>query len=130
MRRMAWLILGVLLSTAFVFAQEGHPLTGTWTGDWEAGDLPSHITLVMNWEGDDRLTGVINPGPDSVPIQSVFVDFTKWIVRIEAVGKDATGNTVRIEAEGVFEDLGSPHRKLVGKWTQGDVSGEFKVTRE
>jgi hypothetical protein len=58
------------------------------------------------------------------------VDYTKWIVRIEAETKDATGKPVRIQAEGAVEDLGSPHRRLVGKWTQGGVSGEFKVTRE
>ena len=33
-------------------AQEGHPLTGTWSGDWGPGaDQRTHITMVMTWDG-------------------------------------------------------------------------------
>ena len=129
MRRLALFLCVAIAASAF--AQEGHPLTGTWTGDWGAGPAQrNHITLVIGWDGNDKISGVINPGPDSTPMQSIAVDYTKWTVRIEAEAKDAAGRPVRIEAEGRFEDLGSPHRKLIGKWTQGAVTGEFKVTRE
>jgi hypothetical protein len=33
-------------------AQQGHPLTGTWTGDW--GPTPTQhnqVTLVLDWDG-------------------------------------------------------------------------------
>jgi hypothetical protein len=126
-RRVLFVCLAVAVSA---FAQEGHPLTGTWTGDW--GSSPAqrnHITLVMSWDGD-KISGVINPGPDSATMQSVGLDLTNWVVRIDADAKDTTGKTIHIEAEGKIEDLGSPHRKLVGKWTQGTVTGDFKVTRE
>ena len=113
-----------------VLAQEGHPLSGTWTGDWGTGTAPrNHITLVMNWDGD-KVTGVINPGPDSAAMQGVFVDYANWTVRIDAEAKDAAGKAVRIEVEGKLEDLGSPRRRLAGMWRQGALSGPFRVTRE
>ena len=47
-------------------AQEGHPLTGTWGGDWgPTATQRNHVTFVMNWDGE-KVTGVINPGPDGV----------------------------------------------------------------
>jgi hypothetical protein len=111
------------------YAQEGHPLSGTWTGDWGPSTGPrNHITLVMNWDGD-KITGVMNPGPDSAPL-NVYVDYASWSVHIDAESKDAGGKATRIEAEGKFEDMGSPRRKLVGTWRQGSVAGDFKVTRE
>jgi hypothetical protein len=111
------------------FAQEGHPLAGTWTGDWGSSNGPrNHITLVMNWDGD-KVTGVMNPGPDSSAL-NVFVDYASWTVRLDAESKDAAGKTLRIEAEGKIEDMGSPRRKLVGMWRQGGLTGQFKVTRE
>ena len=89
-------------------AQEGHPLTGTWTGDWGPANGPrTHLTLVMSWDGDDKIGGVINPGPDAVPMQTIAVtNFTNWTVRIEAEAKDASGSPVRIQADGKIEELG------------------------
>jgi hypothetical protein len=112
------------------FSQQGHPLTGTWTGDW--GTTPTQrnqVTLVMNWDGKN-ITGLINPGPDSTPIASVFVDVSNWTVRIEADGKDSSGKPVHIMAEGRLADLGSYHRTLTGSWTQGTAKGDFKLTRD
>jgi len=125
-KRVLFVCLAVAISS---FAQEGHPLSGTWTGDWGSGNGPrNHITLVMNWDGD-KVTGVMNPGPDSVPL-NVFVDYSTWTVRLDAESKDTTGKAVGIEADGKLENLGSPRRKLVGSWRQGGVTGDFKVTRE
>lgn|SRR5678815_1222871 len=120
-----------LMMTVPAFAQEGHPLTGTWTGDWGSANTPrTHLTIVLNWNGDERITGVINPGPDAVMIQTIAINFTNWTVRIDAEAKDASGNPVRLEVNGRIEDLGSPRRKLTGTWRQGTVAGDFKVTRE
>jgi hypothetical protein len=106
------------------FAQQGHPLTGTWSSDWGATSTKrNQITFVMNWDGKN-VTGLINPGPDSIPIASVFVDVTNRTVRIEANGKD------HITAEGKLEDLGSCHRTIKGSWTQGSTKGDFKITRD
>jgi hypothetical protein len=118
------------LATASAVAQEGHPLTGTWSGDWgPTATQRSHITLVMNWDGKN-VTGAINPGPDAVQLGSVFLDVTNWTVRIEADGKDQAGRAVHISAEGKIDDLASAHRKLSGTWTQGTVKGDFRLTRD
>src|SRR5262249_34248041 len=89
MRKSACLAALLIISClAPVIGQEGHPLTGTWAGDWGPSNTQrNHITLVMNWDGKN-VTGVINPGPDSIPIGSVYLDVTKWTVRIEADAKD------------------------------------------
>jgi hypothetical protein len=111
-------------------AQQGHPLTGTWSGDWgPSATQRNQVTFVMNWDGKN-VTGIINPGPDSIPIASVFVDVTTWTVRIEADTKDTSGKPVHISAEGHLDDLGSYHRTIRGIWRQGSTNGDFKLTRD
>lgn len=123
MRRRMWLGWAI---AAVAAAQQGHPLTGTWTGDWGPSATERHqLTLVMNWDGKN-VTGQMNPGPDSIPLTSVFVDVTNWTVRIEAETKDK----MHISAEGKLQDLGSYHRFITGTWKQGAVSGDFKITRD
>src|SRR5919108_2955066 len=110
MRRRAFPLiccLMLMIMQATALAQEGHPLTGTWTGDWgPSATQRNHLTLVMNWDGKS-VTGTINPGPDAIPMASVFVDVTNWTVRIEADTKDQSGNPAHIAAEGRLEDIGS-----------------------
>jgi hypothetical protein len=115
----------------FAFAQEGHPLVGSWYGDW--GPSPTsrnQVIVVMSLQGKN-ITGVIfNPGPESFPLKVAKLDSTKWTVHIEAEIKDSSGKTVQIVADGKLEDLGSPKRALSGTWTQAGVKGNFKITRE
>lgn len=119
-------ILLIALLNAAAFAQQGHPLTGTWTGDWGASPTQrTQITLVMNWDGRN-VSGLIDPGPNSIPISSVYIDFTNWTVRIEAETKDH----VHIAAKGRLEDIGSYHRRIEGSWRQGAVNGDFRLTRD
>jgi hypothetical protein len=127
---MAYLSFAVAASGHLAFAQQGHPLTGTWSGDW--GTSPTQrnqITVVMNWDGK-KVSGILNPGPDAIPIASVFVDVTNWTVRIEADMKDQSGKPVHIAAEGRLEDIGSYHRTLKGAWHQGAMTGDFRLTRD
>ena len=107
--------------TASARTQEGHPLTGTWAGDWGPPGAPrTHITMVMNWDGK-VVTGVIHPGPDAISLTAVSVDWGTWTVRLEAKG---------VAAEGKLEDIGSYHRRIVGTWSQGGMKGDFKLTRD
>ena len=123
-------LLALVCMLTRLFAQEGHPLTGTWAGDWgTTATQRSHLTFVMNWDGQ-KVTGVINPGPDAIPLSSVYVDYSNWTVRIEADAKDSSGKPVRIAAEGRLEDLGSAHRKITGTWQQGTTKGDFRITRD
>jgi hypothetical protein len=133
MRRLSFRFIFLLACVALVvpvFAQEGHPLTGTWSGDWGSTATDrNHLTIVMNWDGKS-VTGTINPGPDAVTIGGVYLDVASWTVRIEADGKDRSGNPARVTAEGKLEDLGSAHRKIVGTWQQGTTKGDFRITRD
>ena len=123
------LFLLCLLAAAPIFAQQGHPLTGTWNGDWGASPTQrTQLTMVMTWDGKE-VKGVINPGPDSAST-IVTVDVSNWTVRFEADMKDASGKMVHISADGKVEDLGSYHRSISGTWRQGTTSGTFKLTRE
>jgi hypothetical protein len=116
--------------TSIVYAQEGHPLTGTWAGDWGPNpDERTHITVVMNWNGK-TIGGLLNPGPDQVPLTSVTLDPATWTVRFEADAKNASGQPMHVSAEGKLEDIASYHRTLTGTWTQGPTKGTFKLTRD
>lgn len=111
------------------FAQQGHPMTGTWNGDF--GASPSQrtpLTLVMTWDGKE-VKGIVNPGPDSTNTV-VTVDVSNWNVRFEADLKDAAGKVIHASADGKLEDIGNYHRTIAGTWRQGTTSGTFKLTRE
>jgi hypothetical protein len=58
------------------FAQYGHPLKGSWSGDWWlVKGKENHILLDFNFVstsyGNTTLTGVLNPGPDQSPMQNL-----------------------------------------------------------
>lgn len=117
--------LAALALAALLLAQEGHPLSGTWSGEWaSSADRSQHLTFVLNWDGK-AVTGIMNPGPNAIPISGVAIDFSNWTVRIEAGAKDAP-----IVAEGKIEDLASPHRSIRGTMRQGSTQGDFRITRD
>ena len=121
-------LLGLALATTL--AQEGHPLTGTWSGDWGSGPSKrTHITMVMAWDGK-TVTGTINPGPDAVAVQNITLDVTTWTIRFEADGKGSADTPVHISAEGRIEDIASAHRTIVGTWRQGTTKADFTLTRD
>ena len=67
-------VLIFILAIVPVFAQEGHPLTGTWHGDW--GPTPTHrndVTLVLEWDGKN-ISGLINPGPESIKLSKATLE--------------------------------------------------------
>ena len=117
------------------FAQFGHPLSGTWSGDWGANkDKRERLLVQMHYNGK-QVTGTINPGPNAFPLKNVTVvpgnqdNPGVWSIKIEAEGKDAAGKAVTIVADGKLENLGSFNRVLTGTWTQAGVKGDFKLTR-
>ena len=99
-------------------AQEGHPLTGTWTGD--VG--PRHVTLALEWNGKE-VAGTINPGPDAARITSTRIDPAMWSVHLEADGK------THVVIDGGITDVGSPARTLTGTWTEGSTKTPVTLTR-
>jgi hypothetical protein len=127
--RLSLIGLSIGLVVVSTLAQEGHPLTGTWSGDWGPGAAQrTHITMVMAWDGK-TVSGTINPGPDAIPVSAVALDVTNWTIRFEADANSASG-PVHIAAEGRLDDIASSHRTITGTWRQGTTKGDFKLTRD
>jgi len=119
-------ILALLAVSAPASAQYGHPLKGTWTGDW--GPSKQHIVLELNWDGK-QLTGAINPGPNGVPLKVATLNPDTWTVHFEADGKDRSGNAAHYVIDGKLENIGAAQRVMTGTWSEGSTKGDFKLTR-
>ena len=111
-------------------AQEGHPLKGSWLGEW-AGNAThgDNILLILDWDGS-AITGMINPGTDNIPVGKASLDPKGWVVKIEAEGKDKAGAAVRYVIEGRIEDLELPNRSIVGSWSSNNGRGTFTASRQ
>ena len=118
-------VIAACLCAPPVLAQEGHPLSGTWTGDWRLGTGESsshHVTVALEWDGKN-VTGTINPGPNAAQVRTVAVDVATWAVRIEATGKEA------VVVDGKLANIGSATRAFTGAWTEGASKGTFTLAR-
>jgi hypothetical protein len=123
-------LLAGLIGTISGLAQEGHPLTGVWYGDWGPNATQrNHLTIQMQWDGKN-VTGIVNPGPDSYPLKVVTLDSSKWTVHIEADGKDEKGTVGHIVADGKLENIGSYNRTITGTWAHGTAKGTFNLKRD
>jgi hypothetical protein len=118
-------LLACLAVASAVSAQFGHPLTGSWSGDWgTTKDQRNRVLLDIQWDGK-ALRGTLNGAPLTV----ATVNPETWTVRFEADTKDAAGNTVLSVLDGKLENLGAYQRFITGTWTQGSTKGDFRVTR-
>jgi hypothetical protein len=121
-------IVTVAILVSVVQGQEGHPLVGTWRGNWGLNATQrTDLTFVMEFDGK-TVTGVINPGFESMKLQKVTLDPATWTVRFETEAKAESGKAVPIVIEAKFEDITNRHRSLVGSWTQGPTKGDFRIT--
>lgn len=119
----------VVLACGVAAAQYGHPLKGSWSGDWGVTkETRNRLLLDLNWDGK-AITGTINPGPNAVPLQKTSLEPSNWTVHFEAEGKDQAGRAVRYVIDGKLENLGAYNRVLSGTWMQGGVKGDFKLVR-
>lgn len=122
-------IIVVAMAGGLAAAQYGHPLKGTWSGDWGPNNETRHrVLLELHWDGK-AITGTINPGPNAVRLQKASLDPAAWDMRLEGEGRDASGATVRYLIEGKIENLGAYRRVLSGTWMQGAERGDFRLTR-
>jgi len=110
-------------------AQEGHPLTGSWHGEWHTASEKHPLLFYMKWNSK-AVEGTINPGPNAIPLKVAALDAANWTVHFEADGKDQAGNPVHIAIDGKLDNIGSYNRTIAGTWTQGAAKGEFKLTRD
>lgn len=115
--------------TLTAWAQFGHPLKGSWSGDWGTSkESRNRVLLDLQWDGK-AITGTINPGTDGVRLTKATLDAANWTVSLEADAKDKSGAAVRYVIEGKLQNLGSSYRVMTGTWSQGGVKGDFTITR-
>jgi hypothetical protein len=125
-----FILLASLMTAAAALAQEGHPLKGSWIGDWGPNRNDRNpITIVIDWDGK-QVTGVVNPGPGAVQIQKATLDPKGWVVHFEVDAKNAAGQPVHYVVDGKIENLGLYNRSIVGSWGHDNVKGDFKITRQ
>ena len=118
-----WLLLGLP-----AFAQHGHPLVGSWSGEWVLGaERQQRILLVLEYE-NDALSGSVYFGTRRVPLSSATLDPGAWTVRLEAAEQRADGAAVEYRIEGRVENLGSTtERAISGSLTRNGERGSFRV---
>jgi len=125
-----FLTLAGVAATIPVSAQQGFPMSGTWAGDWGPNaSRRTQVTLVMSWDGK-KISGLINPGPDSVPIAAATLDSSKWSFHLEADAKDPNCNVMKFVADGKLDNIGSYNRTVTGTYTYGTQKGDFKIKRD
>ena len=116
-------------------AQEGHPLVGSWHGNWglNATDRKD-LTLIIDYTPDGAgITGLVNPGYDQATIQNVVLTIPKptdWNFKFEVDLKDKSGKVTHYVADGKLDQIGYDQRTLKGTWSAGAAKGDFKLTRD
>ena len=119
--RILILTAAIAAAGAPVFAQFGHPLKGSWSGDWgPTKEQRTRVLLELGWDGK-AISGRINPGPNAIPLKVATLDPNTWAVHLEAEGKE------KIVIDGTLDNLGAYRRVLSGTWTQGAVKGDFRL---
>jgi len=154
--RLAFLLTAVLLSlAASAGAQEGHPLTGTWYGDFGMTTAQRNdLTVILKWDGS-AASGMVNPGPNSVPIKTARLDVklgnpgsrgapaqgatpaqpavaptpSTFLVHFEVDAKNKTGAMDHFVFDGKIENPVAGNRTMVGTWTCGNTKGDFRLRR-
>jgi len=128
-----WLTAAALLGLGLLAsggAQEGHPLKGSWLGEWSGNTVHGdNILLILDWDGK-AITGMINPGTDNIPLTRASLDPNGWAVKLEAEGKDKDGSAVRYVIEGKIENLELPNRSINGTWSSNKGRGAFMASRQ
>jgi hypothetical protein len=140
------LVTVVLALTVPAVAQEGHPLTGTWYGDFgQNAKQRNDLTVIMTWDGS-ATTGTINPGPNAVPLKTARLDIKPgkpaaqgeqsvtgipptFLVHFEVDAKNKAGGTDHFVFEGRIENPVAGNRTIVGTWTCGNRKGDFRLRR-
>jgi hypothetical protein len=131
MRRVAPILACLIAGpTLALMAQEGHPLTGTWHGDYgTSATQRTQFVFLMHWDSK-KVDGKINPGANSIPLKVATLDASKWMVQFEADMKDASGKPMPMAFDGKLDNVGSYNRTITGTWTSGAQKGDFKLIRD
>jgi len=122
-------LLSFLVLVVPAIAQEGHPMTGSWVGDWGTSNQRHRVVIEMKWTGK-QLVGTINPGPAAIPMRVATVNPNDWSLHVEADARDEQGRAITYVIDGKIDDLGTYNRSIAGTWNAGSTKGDFKITRQ
>ena len=154
--RLFFAMAAILLVIGAAIAQEGHPLTGTWYGDF--GMTPAQrndLTVIMKWDGANT-TGMVNPGPNAVQIKTARLDVklgnpgqrgtpaqgntpavpavaptpSTFLVHFEVDAKNKAGGMDHFVFDGTMKNVVAGNRTITGTWTCGTTKGDFKIQRD
>lgn len=120
------------LGPAPLAAQQGHPMVGTWHGEyWEQGNADHRsLTLVVYFDGK-QITGLMNPGLDSSDLRNATLDpVNGWHLHLEGDVTEPSGDRHPMILDGAIHDLTSVQRRIEGTWTGGGLRGSFELTRD
>jgi hypothetical protein len=143
--RRSLLVAAAVAVAVSAVAQEGHPLTGTWYGEYSDGNQKHDLTVIMKWDGK-AVSGLIDPGPNATPLTTVAMDITpgkpapegqdstrgippRFHVRIEADMRNPAGAAERIVFQGEIRNPVAGNRQIVGTWMRGTAKGSFQIRR-
>ena len=125
----ALVCVACLIAASNALAQFGHPLKGSWSGDWGPNkEQRTRVLLQMQWDGK-AITGAINPGPNALTLTKATLDVATWMVHLEAEGKEGAGQPSQAVIDGKLENIGAYRRVLSGTWAQGGRKGNFRLVR-
>ena len=125
----ALVCVACLVAASNALAQFGHPLKGSWSGDWGPNkEQRTRVLLQMQWDGK-AITGAVNPGPNVLTLTKATLDVATWMVHLEAEGKDSAGKPSQAVIDGKLENIGAYRRVLSGTWAQGGRKGDFRIVR-
>ena len=129
--------LAVVAFIAVVRGQEGHPMTGTWYGEYGAGAAKKDLTFVMKWDGN-KVSGLSNPGPGATPITSVTLDIIPGKAGNRGLnnpeGTEAVPPIFNVKIvvgdltlEGRMQNPVGGNRSITGTYTKGTEKGPFQI---
>lgn len=109
-------------------AQQGHPLTGSWSGERSVNGRDSRVLMVLDLNRDQSFSGYVIENRARIPLKTATLDPSDWSVNLVLEGQDRDGNPVSYEVAGTIENLGSTTaRAIVGTWKNGSAGGDFRV---
>jgi hypothetical protein len=123
------LVVLVMLLAGFVFAQEGHPLVGSWHGSWTVNGKEHDATFVLKWDGK-TISGLVNPGLDGFKVEAATLEPKTWTLHMEGTAKDESGKPVKVVIDTKMEHVTNVQRTMTGTWTQGGVKAPLKMKRD
>ena len=101
-------------------AQEGHPLVGTWRGTvTTAPNATKDVVVYMEWDGK-AISGMIDPGPNSVKLEKADLNPEGWMMHLEGKG---------VVVDGKINNITNLRRTITGTWTEGGKKGTFTLQR-